>query len=130
LSKTYLLDTHIILAILRSDVYERFPWLARLVAASDFLGVVSVASLWEIAIKTRLGKLDPGVPVERMQFNLQQAGLTILPIKVEHVLTAAHPEPPTRDPFDRLLLAQAQVEGLQLVTIDRALIDHPLAYRF
>jgi PIN domain nuclease of toxin-antitoxin system len=49
---------------------------------------------------------------------------------VPHVITLVLPEPPTRDPFDRLLLAQAQVEGLQLVTIDRALIDHPLAYRF
>jgi PIN domain nuclease of toxin-antitoxin system len=129
LSRRYLLDTHIILAILRADVYERFPWLVRLVSAADFVGVVSVASLWEIAIKTRLGKLDPGVPVESMQFSLQQAGLTILRIEVEHVLTAAHPEPPTRDPFDRLLLAQAQVENLQLVTIDRALVDHPLAFR-
>jgi PIN domain nuclease of toxin-antitoxin system len=129
-NRRYLLDTPIILAILRADVYERFPWLARLVSASDFLGVVSVASLWEIAIKTRLGKLDPGVPVERMQASLQQAGLIILRIEVEHVLTAAQPEPPTRDPFDRLLLAQAQVENLQLVTIDRALVNHPLAFRF
>lgn len=129
MSRRYLLDTHIILAILRADVYERFPWLARLVSAADFVGVVSVASLWEIAIKTRLGKLDPGVPVERMQFSLQQAGLTILRIEVEHVLTVAQPEPPTRDPFDRLLLAQAHVENLQLVTIDRALVDHPLAFR-
>ena len=123
----------------RHTYHPRHPTIGRVRAlslagaagrASDFLGVVSVASLWEIAIKTRLGKLDPGVPVEHMQFNLQQAGLTILPIKVEHVLTVAEPQPPTRDPFDRLLLAQAQVEGLQLVTIDRALIDHPLAYRF
>lgn len=89
-----------------------------------------MASLWEIAIKSRLGKLDAGVPLERMQSSLQDAGLTILPIEIKHVLTAADPEPPTRDPFDRLLLAQCQVEGLQLVTIDRALVDHPLAFRF
>lgn len=130
MSRRCLLDTHIILAILRADVYERFPWLARLVSAPDFVGVVSVASLWEIAIKTRLGKLDPGVALERMRSSLQDAGLTILRIEVEHVLTAAEPEPPTRDPFDRLLLSQCQVEGLHLVTIDRALANHPLAFRF
>ncbi len=130
MSGLYLLDTHIILAILRDDVYERFPWLAKLVSAYDFAGVVSVASLWEIAIKTRIGKLDPGVALERMPSVLQNAGLQILPIEIAHVLTAAEPEPPTRDPFDRLLLSQCQVEGLQLVTIDRALVDHPLAFRF
>ncbi|WP_289851941.1 type II toxin-antitoxin system VapC family toxin [Rhizobium sp. SSA_523] len=130
MSGCYLLDTHMILAILRADVHRRFPWLARLVSALDFAGFVSVASLWEIAIKTRIGKLDPGVPLERMQSSLHDAGLTILPIEIRHVLTAAAPEPPTRDPFDRLLLAQCQVEGLHLVTIDRALVDHPLAFRF
>ena len=60
---------------------------------------------------------------------IKASGLTMLPIAIEHVLTVAQPEPPTRDPFDRLLLAQAQVENLQLVTIDRALVDHPLAFR-
>lgn len=57
-------------------------------------------------------------------------GLTILPIDIPHVITAAEPEPDTRDPFDRLLLAQCQVEGLQLVTIDRALVGHRLAFKF
>jgi PIN domain nuclease of toxin-antitoxin system len=89
-----------------------------------------VASLWEIAIKSRLNKLDPGMALDAMQPTLEGTGITILPINVGHVIAVVAPEPATRDPFDRLLLAQCEVEGLQLVTIDRALVEHPLAFRF
>ena len=65
-----------------------------------------------------------------MQSILEDGRLTILRIDVPHVTALVLPEPPTRDPFDRLLLAQCQTEGLQLVTIDRALVEHPLAFRF
>ncbi len=58
---------------------------------------------------------------------LSSAGLELIPINEHHVLAAVHPEPVTRDPFDRLLLAQCSVEELRLVTIDRALISHELA---
>ena len=103
---------------------------AALLGDRQTTGFVSVASLWETAIKARLGKLDPGMPLEDMAQSLQKIGLDLLQIDVSHVITAAKPEPDTRDPFDRLLLAQCQVEGLQLVTIDRALADHPLALKF
>ncbi|MGE6741667.1 type II toxin-antitoxin system VapC family toxin [Allorhizobium pseudoryzae] len=125
-----LLDTHIVIAFLRNSFRTQFPQVHRLLEGSAADGYVSVASLWEIAIKHRLGKLDIDVPLERIPDSLTASGLTILPIEIAHVLTAADPEPPTRDPFDRLLLAQCQVEGLQLVTIDRALVEHPLAFRF
>lgn len=125
-----LLDTHVAIAILRSDIHLQFPSLSKLFVSHDFSGFVSVASLWEIAIKSRLGKLDPGVPLEQMQRILEGGGLTILPIEVPHVITTVDSEPPTRDPFDRLLLAQCAVEDLQLVTVDRALADHRLAFRF
>ncbi len=125
-----LLDTHVVISVLRDRLQRQFPVVHGLLGSASFSGFVSVASLWEIAIKSRLGKLDPGVPLERMQSILEGGRLTILRVDVPHVITLVLPEPPTRDPFDRLLLAQAQVEGLQLVTIDRALIDHPLAFRF
>ncbi|PKA41176.1 type II toxin-antitoxin system VapC family toxin [Rhizobium sullae] len=125
-----LLDTHIVLAILRKDVAQRFPVVTTLLGEPQTVGFVSVASLWETAIKARLGKLDPGMPLEEMAQSLQKIGLSLLGIDVSHVITAADPEPDTRDPFDRLLLAQCQIEGLRLVTIDRALADHPLALKF
>jgi PIN domain nuclease of toxin-antitoxin system len=124
-----LLDTHIVIAVLRNDIHERFPKAGKLVVSDDFSGFVSVGSLWEIAIKFRLGKLDPGMALHAMQPTLEGTGLTILPIDVPHVITTVDPEPLTRDPFDRLLLAQCQVEDLQLVTVDRALTDHRLAFR-
>ncbi|RXT23711.1 twitching motility protein PilT [Rhizobium leguminosarum] len=124
-----LLDTHIVLAILRKDVGQRFPEIAALLGDSKTEGFVSVASLWEMAMKARLGKLDPGMPLEDVARSLEEIGLILLRIEIQHVITAADPEPETRDPFDRLLLAQCKVEGLQLATVDRLLVDHPLALR-
>ncbi|MBB5668193.1 PIN domain nuclease of toxin-antitoxin system [Rhizobium leguminosarum] len=124
-----LLDTHIVLAILRKDVGQRFPEIAALLGDSKTEGFVSVASLWETAIKARLGKLDPGMPLEDIARSLEEIGLILLRIEIQHVITAADPEPETRDPFDRLLLAQCKVEGLQLATVDRLLVGHPLALR-
>ena len=125
-----LLDTHIVLAVLRNDIHQRFPAAGKLVVSEDFTGFVSVASLWEIAIKSRLGKLDPGMELEAMPQSLEGTGLSILHIDIPHVITPAEPEPETRDPFDRLLLAQCQAEGLLLVTIDRALTGHRLEFKF
>ncbi len=87
------------------------------------------ASLWEIAIKWRLGKLQLSGDLERLPDILTSGGLEIIPINERHVLVTVQPEPMTRDPFDRLLLAQCSVEELRLVTVDRALISHTLAIR-
>jgi PIN domain nuclease of toxin-antitoxin system len=121
-----LVDTHVALALLRRTVAKQYPAIARLLAESSMIGFVSVASLWEAAIKTRLGKLDPGMPLQDIAGYLEAVGLSILPIEARHVIIAADPEPDTRDPFDRLLLAQCQVENLRLVILDRALLKHPL----
>ncbi|MBB3160605.1 PIN domain nuclease of toxin-antitoxin system [Rhizobium laguerreae] len=118
-----------VIAIAQKKLAERFPRVEQVLSDGAAIGFVSVASLWEIAIKTRLGKLQPGLPLETIPFYLGEIGLTILPIDIAHVITAADPEPEARDPFDRLLLAQCKVEGLQLATVDRLLVDHPLALR-
>jgi PIN domain nuclease of toxin-antitoxin system len=124
-----LIDTHIVLGLLRRDQRKKFPEIMLRLADPATIAFVSVASLWEIAIKTRLGRLNPGMPLEDIAGFLDALGLAILPIQTLHVITAADPEPETRDPFDRLLLAQCQTENLFLVTVDSALIDHPLAWR-
>jgi PIN domain nuclease of toxin-antitoxin system len=99
------------------------------VQAAGFFGFVSVASVWEIALKSRLGKLYPLTDLDKIPPALERIGVAILPVSLAHVLHTLDPEPPTRDPFDRLLLAQCHVEGLKLITVDRALVDHPLAFR-
>ena len=125
-----LIDTHIVLGLLRRDLREKFLEITVRLSDPATIGFVSVASLWEIAIKTRLGRLSPGMPLEDIAGYLDALGIAILPIQTLHVITAADPEPETRDPFDRLLLAQCQTENLLLATVDRALIGHRLAWRF
>jgi len=82
--------------------------------------VVSVASIWEIAIKHRLGKLP--VPPERFRDDMVRGGATILSIHDEHAIASAGLATDHADPFDRLLVATALVEGLQLLTADEALV--------
>lgn len=124
-----LIDTHIVLALLRRDLREKFPEIIARLSNPATIGFVSVASLWEIAIKTRLGRLNPGMPLEDIAGYLDALGLAIMPIQALHVMSASDRMPETRDPFDRLLLAQCQVESLLLATVDRALIGHRLAWR-
>jgi len=122
-----LLDTHVVLALLRRTLAKDYPEIARTLADPATVGFVSVASLWETAIKSRLGKLNPGMPLEDIVGYLEAVGIAILPIEARHVIAAADPEPETRDPFDRLLLAQCHVENFRLATMDRSLLKHPLA---
>jgi PIN domain nuclease of toxin-antitoxin system len=56
-------------------------------------------------------------------------GVQLIGIEFQHVVANINPEPPTKDPFDRLLLGVCAAEKLQLVTMDRALSGHPLAWR-
>jgi PIN domain nuclease of toxin-antitoxin system len=82
--------------------------------------VVSVASIWEVALKHGLGKL-PVAPL-RFRDEMRSAGAIILSVSDEHVLTTADLAVTHRDPFDRLLLGVAQSEDLVLLTADTALI--------
>jgi PIN domain nuclease of toxin-antitoxin system len=117
-----LLDSHFVIDLLDPEKATSQSWVNEPI-------YVSVASLWELAIKVRQGKLRLIAPIQKMENRLQRLGCTILTIKATHVVADLDPWPDTNDPFDRLLLAVCQVEGLRLVTRDRKLIDHPLAWR-
>ena len=123
------MDTHTLLAIIEQQLDRFTPGIRSLLADSTGEFHVSVASLWEIAIKWRLGKLQLTPGLKTLPRLLTSMGIELISINEHHTLIAVEPEPLTRDPFDRLLLAQCQVEGLRLVTIDRALIDHPMAFK-
>jgi PIN domain nuclease of toxin-antitoxin system len=114
---------------MRQTLAKEHPKIAQRLVDESTINFVSVVSLWETAIKTRLGKLDPGMPLEDVAAYLEAVGLSIMPIEVRHVIVAADPAPQTRDPFDALLLAQCQVEDLKLVTLDRALLSHRLVMK-
>jgi PIN domain nuclease of toxin-antitoxin system len=122
-----LLDTHIFLAIIEDRVAALPVAIRRVITDPDDQYYLSVASLWEIAIKNRLGKLPLQNRLEELPEIARHFGIALISINEDHVLPSVEPEPPTRDPFDRLLLAQCLVENMKLITIDTALIDHPLS---
>lgn len=99
---------------------ERFSTAARaLVEAEENLLFLSAASAWEIAIKHALGKLRlPEPPVTYVPARLAALGIQPLAIEHQHALHVATLPAHHRDPFDRLLVAQAQIEDLQILTAD------------
>jgi PIN domain nuclease of toxin-antitoxin system len=81
---------------------------------------VSVATLWEIQIKHGIGKLELDIPLEQLvREQMQGAGFQMLDIQAAHVLELNALPNHHGDPFDRMMIAQARVEGLPLVSIDR-----------
>lgn len=115
-----LLDTHILLwAAAREDLMSAEA--DRLVKAPDNVLWFSVASLWEVSIKRALDRPDFRTEASVLRAGLLANGYRELAIEARHVLSLALLAPHHRDPFDRMLIAQAAVEGLVLVTADRAL---------
>jgi PIN domain nuclease of toxin-antitoxin system len=82
--------------------------------------VLSVASAWEIAIKVQLGKLRlPGGEASYVQNRAAHDHMEILPIRLEHAVALQSLPPFHRDPFDRMLVVQSQIEKLSILTADR-----------
>ncbi|MFZ0606800.1 MAG: type II toxin-antitoxin system VapC family toxin [Xanthobacteraceae bacterium] len=123
-----LLDTHILIVLARHELGRLGGSMASAVTSTENVAFASAASVWEIAIKSRLGKIDAGLPLDELPDYFQAIGLNLLVIDHRHAVRSFDPEPATRDPFDRLLLAQCAVEQLRLVTLDRVLARHPLAW--
>ena len=115
-----LLDTQLLLWLAISP--ERLPrWLITQLENRKTIALFSVASLWEVAIKTSLNKPGFAVDAAQLRQGLLREGFQELPIEAEHCL-AVHQLPWLhRDPFDRLLVAQAISNELELLTADRML---------
>lgn len=115
-----LLDTHIVLWWLAGD--PALPAKARgVIADPDTVVAVSAASAWEIAIKRAKGRLE--VP-DDFGGALRENAFDSLAITVEHALAAGALPDHHADPFDRMLVAQAQLEDLTLVTVDHRFSDY------
>jgi PIN domain nuclease of toxin-antitoxin system len=125
-----LLDTHVFLwAIGPEELLSQ--------AARDFLSsgenelVLSVVSLWEIQLKAEKGMLltrfeSGAVRVQFLRDEIEHLAITILPLAPAHVFALANLPMLHRDPFDRILVAQATVEKIPLVTGDRAILQYPI----
>jgi PIN domain nuclease of toxin-antitoxin system len=123
-----LFDSHFLIGIVNeSSTSDQ----SRIIGAlsSDDRRWASVASIWEISIKNNLGKLTLGVSLAKLPDLIEAYGFSILDVNRYHATEPLRVAPGTKDPFDRMLLAQCQVEGLRLVTVDRMLKEHPLAWR-
>jgi PIN domain nuclease of toxin-antitoxin system len=84
----------------------------------------SAASIWEIVIKLGLGRVDFKVDPHRLRKMLVAHGYTELPVTAEHALKVDSLPPLHKDPFDRLLLAQARAEGMLLLTGDASVAQY------
>lgn len=87
---------------------------------------LSVVSVWEMAIKSQLGKLALRVPLADIVTSQQANGLKVLPVTLPHVLAVLGLPAVHKDPFDRLLVAQANAEGLTLVSADSIFAQYPV----
>ena len=119
-----LLDTHVALWWLKGD--DRIPrYTQEVVAHPDTEAFVSAATIWEIAIKSKLGKLpSAAAAVESMPACFTGFGFRLLDINAAHAKRAGSLPLHHRDPFDRMLIAQAMIESLSLVSGDAALMPY------
>jgi PIN domain nuclease of toxin-antitoxin system len=116
-----LVDTHCWLWM-RAEPDRLSEATQRLVRDPEVALYLSVAAIWELAIKVAAERLRlPDTPVRFVARSIEEDQLIIVPILANHALLAASLPPHHRDPFDRLLVAQAQAESLTLLTADRDL---------
>jgi len=93
---------------------------------SETVVLVSAASGWELAIKTQIGKFKSAKLVHALEREIEKEGFIELPISMEHALLAGSLGSPHKDPFDRLLIAQAQVEEVPIVSNDKVFDGFPV----
>ena len=112
-----LLDTQVVVWMLSASGSIPRPVRETIADGANAL-FVSAVSTWEIAIKSALGKIDVDLP--KLVTALGRVGAAKLPVTIEHTLRVRDLPPHHRDPFDRLLIAQAIEEGAMIVSADRA----------
>lgn len=118
-----LLDTHIALWAATND--PRLPGRARRLIADDGnICVISVVTIWEIAIKHALKPLDMPLSPARALELFESATVPVLPVLPGHAVAVGALPRHHADPFDRMLVAQALMEPLKLLTGDRKLADY------
>lgn len=100
-----------------------------LLADERYTLLFSPGSLWEVAIKSGLGRADFTVDARLLRRGLLDHGYVELPIAGTHAVAVADLPPIHKDPFDRLLIAQAQVEGITLLTHDPLVAQYPAPIR-
>jgi PIN domain nuclease of toxin-antitoxin system len=119
-----LLDTHLLLWA-AGEPKQLSKQARALIDDPDNELLFSAASLWEVAIKRGLGRHDFKVDARLLRRGLLDNGYIELPIVSDHVVATESLPPIHKDPFDRVLVAQATVEGITLLTIDSLVSQYP-----
>jgi PIN domain nuclease of toxin-antitoxin system len=113
-----LLDTHALVWWLEAK--ENLSRKAKeIIEESDTVVFISAASGWELAIKTQIGKFKSAQLVKGLEKEIEKEGFIELPVSLKHALLAGSLDSAHKDPFDRLLIAQAQVEEVPIVSNDK-----------
>jgi PIN domain nuclease of toxin-antitoxin system len=123
---TLLIDTHAIVWWLAADErLSRRAW--RILESSANRRLVSIASLWEIAIKMSTGRLPTkGLTLQMIADHLSEQEFVVLPVRLEDLLRLESLPWIHRDPFDRVLVAQALAAGVPLLTADSVIAGYPV----
>lgn len=114
----YLIDTHTLIWFVENDS-KLPPATSSIISNLQNSIFVSMASLWEISIKTSIGKLKLNQPVQSIFNCLPLQSIEVLPINQDHILEILSLSFHHRDPFDRLIIAQALAEGIPVVSSDQ-----------
>lgn len=119
-----LLDTHVFLW-LNDDPTQLSLTLKELFSSGEHELYLSMATPWEIQIKSQLGKLSLAMPIEELvNKNRQENNIQLLPIELSHISYLEELPRRHNDPFDRIIIAQAIIEGMTIVTVDHAFADY------
>jgi len=113
----FLLDTHVLLWFLNGDL-RLTPKPKEIISNLQNKCYISIASIWEIAIKIQIGKLQLEFNLKDFREKLHEAKIEIPPLSYEHVLEILTLENHHRDPFDRIIIAQSKREELTLISKD------------
>ena len=115
-----LLDTHTLIWFLEGDA-NLSATAKKLIENPANTNFVSVATFWEMAIKVSLNKLEMQISIQNLKQLLWENGIEVLPITIENTLFVSQLPFHHKDPFDRLLVAQAVNENMILVSKDEAM---------
>lgn len=113
----YLLDTHRLIWFIDGNKKLSKP-ARQLIETGDASNFVSIATIWEIAIKLSLGKLEIKIPFREINRHLLENGFSLLPITFEDTLIISDLPFYHRDPFDRVIIAQSYTNQISIITND------------
>lgn len=121
----YLVDTHVVLWFIADD--KKLPVsIKKMIEEDSSIFFVSMATLWEIAIKYSIGRLDLKVDLDGLFKLIEDSGFHLLPIAPEHILRNANLDFFYQDPFDRLIIAQGIEENLKIISKDQTFEKYPI----